>query len=182
MMNINFEEIKNKWITPDGINLREHMHETIKDVENPTKKELKAFNSFLRANKEESVILFHGTSSEYNIKEDGIKKTTARTRKSIQTTLGYVYASVFKELAQIFGEMANPHNEISVYAIKVKVKDLKADLDQLTNKRRWGENENIGNTLADSLVFGRGARIKRNIEDYEVREIWNTKESKLNVA
>ena len=59
---------------------------------------------------------------------------------------------------------------MKVYAVIVKVQDLRPDKDQLFNKRRWDDSKKIGDTLADSLVYGRGARVKRNIYPYEIRE------------
>lgn len=76
-------------------------------------------------------------------------------------------------MAQRFAEMGYPSTEIALYAVEVPVADLKADLDQLKNKRMWSPDDqtDIRNTVADSLVFGSGARLKRDVEPYEVRRI-----------
>ena len=55
-----------------------------------------------------------------------------------------------------------------VKCIIVKIKELKPDINQLNNKRRYFDFE-IGNSLAESLIFGHGARIKRSIKPYEIR-------------
>ena len=72
-------------------------------------------------------------------------------------------------MAKTFSEIGNPYDEASVYSVVIKIKELKPDTDQLRNKRLWDKDFlEMGNTLADSLIYGSGARVKRNIEPYEI--------------
>ena len=136
--------------------------------ESPSKEDISELNRFLKKNKDSYIILFHGTSVRHRIKEQGLLKTTAKRRKSYQSESGYVYLSLFPSSARLFGEIAYPHDNVCVYSIRIPVKELKADKDQLRNKRLFSE-EDVGNTLAESLIFGHGARVKRNILPYEIQ-------------
>lgn len=136
--------------------------------DSPSLQDIKDFSSFLRKNKEEFITLFHGTSQRHNITEKGLLRTNRRRRNSYQSENGYVYLSVFPSSARLFGEIAYPHDKVCVYQVCVKIKDIKPDLDQIRNKRHWG-NCNIGNTLAESLCFCHGARIKRDVMPYELK-------------
>ena len=127
------------------------------------------FNRWLRRHKEDYVRLYHGTSSKHDILGQGILKTTKRMRNSVQSESGFVYLSVYPNTAKTFGELSYPYDEASVYSVVIKIKELKPDTDQLRNKRLWGKDFlELGNTLADSLIYGSGARVKRNIEPYEI--------------
>ena len=67
--------------------------------------------------------------------------------------------------------MGYPYDTVVVYAVDVKIKELRPDTDQLYNKRMYmtGDNGEIGNSLADSLIFGHGARIKRALKPWEIK-------------
>lgn len=131
----------------------------------PNKSLVKEFNNWLKKNADKYVRLYHGTSSNNPIQEQGIKRTTQRNKKSFQSRNGYVYLSRFPDAARLFGEMNN-YGDTTVYAVDVKIKDLLPDLDQLNNKR--GVGFDVGNTLADSLMYGNGARVKRDVGPYEL--------------
>lgn len=134
----------------------------------PKKEDIKELSRLLKNNKDSYITLYHGTSVRHRIKEQGLLKTTARRRNSYQSESGYVYLSLFHSSARLFGELAYPYDKVCVYAIKIRIKELKADKDQLRNNRLFA-NEDVGNTLADSFVFGHGARVKRNIFPYELQ-------------
>lgn len=136
-----------------------------KDV---TVKEIKEFNKFLNTHKEHYVLLYHGTSSQIPVLNQGLYKTSQKTKKSLQSQSGFVYLSIFPDMAKTFGKMAYPYDDINVYEVFVKIKELKPDLDQLYNKRQYS-GINIGNSLAESLIYGHGARVARNIYPYEIK-------------
>ena len=98
----------------------------------------------------------------------GMLKTTLHRRNSYQSASGYVYLSIWPSSARMFGELAYPKQDVTVYAVDVKIRELLPDLDQLRNKRLFGNFDNIGMTLADSLIFGHGARVRREIKPYEI--------------
>lgn len=137
---------------------------------NPTEKEIKEFNKFLKDNKNETVRLYHGTSSKLNILEEGLKPTSKTRRRSIQSSSGFVYLSIYPTMAKTFAEMGYPMESVTVYAIDIPISELKADLDQLANKRMWAEIQ-VGKTLGESIAIGHGARVKGNIEPYRITKI-----------
>lgn len=117
-------------------------------------KDIDKLNKFLRKNQYKALKLYHGTSIEHDIENDGLLKTKQKTKKSIQSQPGYVYLSLYKDMAKTFGEMAYPMKDIVVYEVHVQIKSLLPDKDQLYNKRLYGSNEEIGGTLADSAIHG----------------------------
>lgn len=132
-----------------------------------SKENIKIFNKWLKEHKEDYVRLYHGTSSanRKSILEKGILKTTTQRRKSYQSAPGYVYLSRWPSSARMFGEMNNSSGT-DVYAVDIKIGRLKVDLDQLNNKRAYGIES--GNTLAESLLIGNGARCPLPIKPYEL--------------
>ena len=149
------------------INLRENPYTSIIYNEEATQKERLAFNKWLRQHREDYVRLYHGTDADIPIMKDGLKRTTTRTKKSMQSAPGFVYLSIYPQSARTFGELAYPRKQVTVYAVDIKIKELLPDKDQLYNKRLYGQFD-VDDTLADSLIFGHGARVKRNILPYEL--------------
>ena len=131
--------------------------------DDPAVSEVQSFQTFLKENRDEVVRLYHGTKKEIPVVVEGLLPATKTRRNSYQSASGYVCLSVYPDMARTFGQMAFPKKEITVYAVDVPIKELKADRDQLANKRYWAEQK-LGNTLAESLVYGRGARIKGKID------------------
>jgi len=103
--------------------------------------------------------------------DQGIKRTKNSTKRSLQSETGYVYLSVYPNMAKTFGEVGYAGKKACVYQVFVKIKDLKPDHDQLRNKRYWSKDPSIGNRLIDSLLYGHGARVKRDILPYEIKKI-----------
>ena len=136
----------------------------------PTDKEIKEFAKFLRDNKEDYVLLYHGTSCDIPVEEEGLKRTSNKTKKSIQSQVGYVYLSVYPNMAKRFASIAYPKKDVCVYEVFVKIKDLKPDKDQLYNKRLWGDDKTIKDNLVNSFIIGHGARVKRDIFPYEIKK------------
>lgn len=133
------------------------------------KKRVDAFNRWLKAHKNDYVRLYHGTGARHDILGKGILRTTLKRRNSYQSASGYVYLSVYPDHARMFGEMGNPYDKAKVYAVDVPIGDLRADADQLKNKRMWDSDlSDVGDTLADSLMYGSGARVRRDIKPYEI--------------
>lgn len=152
------------------IDLRKEPSASVIYNEQCTTDDIRSFNKWLRAHANDYVRLYHGTSSKFDIMHQGLLKTSARRRNSYQSASGYVYLSIYPSSARTFGEIAYPQQEITVYAIDIKIRELCPDTDQLFNKRRngFGDFDHIGTTLADSLIFGHGARVRREIKPYEI--------------
>jgi len=139
-----------------------------------TPQEIKAFASFLNSHKMDFIRMYHGTSSAHDIMGKGLLPTSASRAKSIQSTAGYVYLAYDPNSALTFAQMAyaGQYNSTRiVYAVDVLVKRLLPDHDQLYNKRMYGGNADIGNTLAHSLIYGRGARVRGKIDPMQVH-VW----------
>ncbi len=134
----------------------------------PSKEDINNLSSLLRSNKDSFITLYHGTSVKHKVTEQGLLRTTARRRNSYQSESGYVYLSLFPSSARLFGELAYPHDKVCVYAVNIRIGELKADKDQLRNKRIFSKID-IGNTLAESFVYGHGARVRRNVFPYELK-------------
>lgn len=140
-------------------------------------REMRKLNRWLNARKtdntKKSMILYHGTSADIDVMHQGLLQTSAKRRRSLQSGSGYVYLSVYPEMARTFAEMGYPGKPVSVYGVEVQFKDLKADSDQLRNKRMWAEVD-AGASLADSLVIGHGARVRGQVWPYQIKP-WDGK-------
>jgi hypothetical protein len=136
----------------------------------PTDDDINFLNKYLKNNKFNLIELYHGTSSKNDIIEIGLLTTKIKTKKSLQSTPGYVYLSVFEDMAKKFGSFAYPTDDTVTYKITVPVYFIEPDLDQIRNVRMWS-NENIGETLADSALYGHGFRIKGNIPPYMIKKL-----------
>ena len=131
-------------------------------------KSVKEINKILRDNKYKLIKLFHGTSPNIPVMEEGLKTTKLKTKKSLQSEVGYVYLSLYPDSAKTFGNMAYGINDSIVYEIHVPIIYLNADKDQLFNKRRGISDIKIGDTLGDSAIYGSGFRVKGDIPPYMI--------------
>jgi hypothetical protein len=132
----------------------------------PTPERIKELGRFLRTDPNRFVRLYHGTDASLPVLEKGLLPTSTTRRRSLQSGNGYVYLSVFPGSAEDFGRMGNPGKKIRVYGVEVTIRRLCADTDQLNNRR--GVGDDVGNSLAESLVFGHGARVKGKIDPMQV--------------
>ena len=135
-----------------------------------SEKEIKDMNKWFKDNKENYIKLYHWTSPEHKILEQGLKATWKKTARSLQSWHWYTYLSYDPARAKMFWEIGYAWKTPKVYEVIVKIKDLKPDIDQLWNKRMWGENPNIWETLADSLFYWKGFRVKWWIEPWKITE------------
>ncbi|KAB7891456.1 hypothetical protein [Poseidonibacter ostreae] len=179
--NIKFSEFQKHWFNTDAIDLREYFTKNISDINNPTKQELKAFNLFLDANKDKNTIVFHGTNAKHDILTEGLKKTNNKNKSFMKSQVGYVYTTLYPSTAQMFGEFASNGENVSVYAIKIPIKHLKSDSNQLESYMNL-TNTKVTNTLVNSLVLTHCARIKKDLELCDVRKVWTSCNEELNVA
>lgn len=136
----------------------------------PSAREIREFSSWLRARPNAFVRLYHGTAAVNPIEEQGILPCSTARRNSLQSAAGYVCLSVFPGLAYDFGAYAAMNRpaaadgaRVAVYPVTRTVRALLADLDQLRNRRLFA-GEAVGNSLAESLVHGRGARVRGRVD------------------
>lgn len=132
--------------------------------------EIKRLHRFLLDHKEQMCVLYHGTSADIPVMTEGLKPTSARTRKSLQSQKGFVYLSIYPRHARDFASMAYPGKEVKVYGVTVPIRELMADKDQLRNQRHFAGREIPKDNLTFSLAFGHGARLKRRVWPYEIEE------------
>lgn len=144
----------------------------------PTPKEIKSFQSQLNIWKTDIYNpkifkLYHGTSAEHNISDEGLKRTSNSRKKSFQSQPGFVYLSIFPNSAHQFGKMSYPNSKIVVYEVELPVYRLLPDKDQLRNQRLFADRD-VKDDLAHSIIFGLGVRVKGDLQPYEVK-IYNGK-------
>lgn len=135
----------------------------------PTKDDVSILSRWLKAHKNDSIVLYHGTDSSLPILEEGLKRTNARRKRSLQSGTGNVYLTPYPTFAKAFGQFAYPEkgDSITVYDVSVKVSDLRTDKDQLKNKRIVGYD--LGDSVAASLLVGHSAAVKHDIENYNLQ-------------
>lgn len=130
-------------------------------------------NRVITANKDiylpKYMIFFHAAAKnlENTVLENGLLPTSAKRRRSYQSTDGYVYLAINYNSAVAFGELANS-SKISVFAALVKTTDIHIDKDQLRNKRSVQKEVQIKDTLGDSMWYGRSVRYKGKISPYQI--------------
>lgn len=145
-------------------------HEQWRDLffKEPTEKEVKAFRKFLRENKEKQIVLYHGTGADIKVMEQGLLPTSAKRRRSLQSGSGYVYLSVYPDMAKTFAKMGYPEKDVVVYAVTIPIHKLSPDKDQLRNQRQWAGYDGKDD-LAASFLYGKGARFKGKIEPWQIK-------------
>lgn len=147
----------------------------------PSPQQIARFASWLRERPHAFVRLYHGTAARNRVLDEGLLPATARRRNSLQSAAGYVCASVYAGHARQFGVMASLNcgpdaqgSRVAVYPVVLTVGRLCADLDQLRNRRAGGLE--CGNSLAESLVHGHGARVRGRVEPFALRapRLWKS--------
>lgn len=116
----------------------------------------------------EYVTLYHATSPDIPVLEEGLKPTSLTRRRSCQSTSGYVYLAPTPDRAKLFGDRGNC-GQSKVYEVQVLIQNLKADLDQLNNQRAVGAP--VKNSVAESIVYGGSVRVKGRIEPWQIDEL-----------
>ena len=126
----------------------------------PTKKAIARLHAWLKENQYATIRMYHGTDANIPVMKEGLKPTSARTAKSLQSSHGTVSLSLFPGMAHQFGRLAYAGKEIAIYPVDVLVKNLVPDNDQLRNKRYFGGRTDLGDTLAESIAIGHGAKVR----------------------
>lgn len=136
--------------------------------EEDQRKCVKMLNKILKERSMGMGIFYHGTNPEFDIMGTGLLKTSSKSKRSMQSATGYTYLTIYPAMAKTFGDMAYGISDAAVYQVIVPIMHLKPDLDQLKNRRMFA-NDDCGNTLADSLIYGKGARVQGNIPMYMIK-------------
>lgn len=159
------------------INLLESKFADLMYTSKQDPKLFKEFNIWLKQNPNKVIRLYHGADKNSPIVDQGLLKASPNRRKSLASSHGFVYLSPFKETAEIFGKIGNPYG-YTVYTVDLPIRLLKPDKDQLANKKIG--NSNIGNTLADSIIYGRSVSVKDNIPPYMINRTYCHMKKNLN--
>lgn len=122
------------------------------------------------------VKLYHATDPALPIESEGLKPTSATRRRSYQSASGFVYLANTPERAKNFGDLGNQGRSV-VYEVIVRIRHLKADLDQLNNQRSVGND--VGNSIGESIIYGGGVRVAGCIEPWAIRKLDVIKKSKV---
>lgn len=144
----------------------------------PTEATIKRLSTWLRANPENCVRLYHGTAAGHDITHQGLLPTDRRRKggaHSLQTRSGFVSLSIYPGMAERFARMAYPGQRVAIYAVDVPVKLLVPDADQLKNKRAFAQ-VTCGSSLADSLCHGHGAQIKGKVDPWRITYLGPTED------
>lgn len=131
---------------------------------------LKSFKAWIGRNRDTLIEMYHGTSADLPISDEGLKRTSRKTRRFLTSSPGYVYLSATPSLALEFGRMAYPDADVEVYAVRVPLKDMKA-INMLQIKSFGGGHEHLGRSLAESIITSLTVRVKRDIQPYELRKL-----------
>lgn len=174
-MSIDFKAVQALFGNDNAADLRLEATRIV-DFCSVTPKSIKLLNQYLRENQDiykmATAIMYHGTAANVDIANQGILTSTRKTTGSLQSSSGFVCLSLYPKMALDFAKLHYPQQEVKVFAVEVLFRDLLPDSEQLFNKRMWSNDDNkIGRTLADSLVYGSGARVKRDIHPYQVRDV-----------
>lgn len=137
---------------------------------NPDPQRVKDLERWLKDSPTTLIRMYHGTGEEFDIEHQGLLPTTSRRRNSYQSGSGYVYLSIYPGMAEDFARMAFPTKPRALYQVEVPVYMLLPDKDQLANQRHYAERS-VGNSLAESIIFGHGARVKGKIPPYFIKRI-----------
>jgi N12 class adenine-specific DNA methylase/superfamily II DNA/RNA helicase len=111
-------------------------------------------------------VMYHATDPRLPITDQGLLPTTAERRRSYQSESGYVYLANTPSRAKAFGDLGNMSNSV-VYEVIVPINKLLADTDQLNNQRSVGQT--VGNSVAESIVYGGGARVKGFVAPWQIK-------------
>lgn len=111
-------------------------------------------------------VLYHATAGDVPVMEMGLLPTSADRRRFQQSENGYVYLATTPERAKSFGDVGNNVDSV-VYEVIVPVHKLQPDADQLFHLRSAGTQ--VGTSLAESIVYGGGARVKGGLEQWQIR-------------
>lgn len=131
---------------------------------------LAEFQRFLKENRNKVVRLYHATDEKIPILKEGLKPTGKKTATSLGTSFGRVSLGYDPRQVIAFPDLGYPYaKKINIYAVEIPIRNLIPDTDQLRNRRLYGGKQDIGNSLAESLIYGHGAQVKGKIPSSQIR-------------
>lgn len=164
-------------VANESSNLFESVYNTVLD--NPfaflpkNEESIKKVKKFIQINgnkyQNNQLKFYHATNANYDIENQGLLPTSQTRRNSYQSGSGYVYLANSPEQAQEFADLAFPRNDIAIYEVDVYFNQMLPDKDQIRNQRLHTGKEDIKDTLANSIVYGGGIRVKGKIPPYQIK-------------
>lgn len=145
--------------------LKNYLYPSIINIDD---KDRKLIDGYFKSNKQNSIVLYHGTSPKNNILSDGLLKTTSKRRLSYQSTSGFVYLAIFPSMAKMYSDIGYGINNSVIYKVIIPIEYIKPDTDNLYNKRMYSPTWDVKDTLADSLFYAHTFKVKGNIPPYMI--------------
>jgi hypothetical protein len=165
---IHYINIKPNCIIDPLVDFKHHLSETKENADYITK--------FLRNSGKSRyqpsclIKVYHGTNPKLTILKDGLKTTKIKTAHTNQSTLGYTYFSIYPSSAKAFGDMGWGINNSVVYECLIPICEIEPDKDQLKFCHMYSsDDEEIGDSIGDSIVYGHGIRVKGDIPPYMIK-------------
>ena len=111
------------------------------------------------------VVLYHAANKSAPILDEGLLAGNRKRKNFGISESGYVYLASTPKMAEMFGSMGHNDN-YSIYEVIVPVGKLLPDKNRLRYTAIEGA---IGSKLAQSLVCAGGARVKGDIERWQIK-------------
>ena len=118
------------------------------------------------------VVMYHAANKNAPILDEGLLAGSSSRKTFGMSENGYVYLASTPKMAETFGSMAHNKN-FAIYEVIVPVGKLLPDKNRLTYTAVEGVN---GSKLAQSLVCAGSARIKGDIERWQIKPYENEEE------
>jgi hypothetical protein len=110
-------------------------------------------------------VMYHAAKKDAPILKEGLLAGTGRRKNFHISESGFVYLATSPQMAEMFGSMAyNGH--FLIYEIIVPIRKLLPDKKRL-EYTILGKPK--GSQLAQSLVYGGSARVRGNIERWQIK-------------
>jgi len=149
------------------------------DYSLPFSENVKNISKWLKAHSQKNpacyVVMYHATGKDSPVFEQGLLAGCSKRRTSSISESGYIYLSVNPNYARGYGKLKFPDGCV-IYEVIVSVKKLLADKLHFYYAR---PNELITSNLVNSLVYGGSARVKGNIERWQIKQYSEEKPSLL---
>jgi len=118
------------------------------------------------------VVMYHAAKKDAPILEKGLLAGRNGRKNFGMSESGYVYLAASPGMAKMFGSMAFNDN-FTIYEVIVPISKLLPDKKRLQFTATEGAS---GNKLAQSVVYAGSARVKGDIERWQVKPYENEKE------
>lgn len=118
------------------------------------------------------VVMYHAAGIEAPILDEGLLAGNGRRKNYGMSESGYVYLATTPKMAEMFGSMAY-NDSFMIYEVIVPVGKLLPDKNRLLYT---APEDAKGNKLAQSLVYAGSARVKGDIERWQIKLYQTEKE------